>query len=370
MSDSPNQRLLSLDILRGLDLFLLVFFQPLLWVVAVKSNTSWLNDICYHFVHEDWIGFRFWDLIMPLFLFMAGASIPFAFSKYKDLSNKTPIYRKIIKRFIILYILGMIVQGNLLMFDPEYLKLYSNTLQAIAVGYLITSIVFLNFSIKKQVLAAAVLMLLYWIPVTFLGDFTPENNFAIKLDRTVLGSFMDGVIWDNGTWSFSPNYHYTWIISSLTFAVTVMMGCFAGYIMKNGKNKIQNAKKLLIIGVICILVALVWSLQMPIIKKIWTCTMTLYSGGICFILMAAFYYIIDCKKYSYGLKWLQIFGMNSIATYLFGEVINFRSVAKSVLYGLEHYIPNYYNEIVTFGSYSVLFFILLMMYKHKIFLKV
>ena len=103
-------RLASLDILRGFDLFLLVFFQPVFVALGQRLNFPWLNDILYQFDHESWIGFRFWDLVMPLFLFMTGASMPFSFSKFKNAPNKWHIYRKIIKRFVLLFIFGMIVQ--------------------------------------------------------------------------------------------------------------------------------------------------------------------------------------------------------------------------------------------------------------------
>ena len=137
-------RLASLDILRGFDLFLLVFFQPVFVALGQRLNFPWLNDILYQFDHESWIGFRFWDLVMPLFLFMTGASMPFSFSKFKNAPNKWHIYRKIIKRFVLLFIFGMIVQGNLLGLNPDSLYLYSNTLQAIATGYLIAAIIFVT----------------------------------------------------------------------------------------------------------------------------------------------------------------------------------------------------------------------------------
>ena len=107
-SSTPSPRLASLDILRGFDLFLLVFFQPVLWTLAHQLNLPWLNSILFQFDHEVWEGFRFWDLVMPLFLFMTGASMPFSFSKFKDNPDKGPVYRKIIKRFILLFIFGMI----------------------------------------------------------------------------------------------------------------------------------------------------------------------------------------------------------------------------------------------------------------------
>ena len=365
-------RLASLDILRGFDLFLLVFFQPVFVALGQRLNFPWLNDILYQFDHESWIGFRFWDLVMPLFLFMTGASMPFSFSKFKNAPNKWPVYRKIIKRFVLLFIFGMIVQGKLLGLNPDSLYLYSNTLQAIATGYLIAAIILLHCSFRYQVLITLLLLLLYWIPMTFFGDFTPGGNFAEKVDGLVLGQFRDGVYWgEDGNWHFSPYYTYTWIWSSLTFGVTVMLGTFAGKIMKEGKeNRKGVVRLLLLLGIVLIGVSLLWSLQMPIIKRLWTCSMTLFSGGLCFLLMGLFYYWIDYKEHTYGLDWLKIYGMNSITAYILGEVVNFRCIAASISYGLEQFLGNYYSVWLSFANYLIVFFILQMMYKHRIFLKI
>lgn len=107
----------SLDILRGFDLFLLVFFQPVLVEFGQQINASWLNAVLYQFDHEIWNGFRFWDLIMPLFLFMTGVSMPFSFEKYiVTKGNKSVLYKRIFRRVVLLFILGGIVQGNFLGF--------------------------------------------------------------------------------------------------------------------------------------------------------------------------------------------------------------------------------------------------------------
>ena len=365
-------RLASLDILRGFDLFLLVFFQPVFVALGQRLNLPWLNDILYQFDHESWIGFRFWDLVMPLFLFMTGASMPFSFAKFREEPNKGPVYRKIFRRFIILFIFGMIVQGNLLGLNPKYLYLYSNTLQAIATGYLIAAFILLHCSFKYQILITLLLLVVYWIPMTFLGDYTPAGNFAEKVDQAVLGRFRDGVYWrEDGNWYFSPGYTYTWIWSSLTFGVTVLLGTFAGKIMKEGKeNRKRVVQHLLLLGMAFIGISLLWSLQMPVIKRLWTCSMTLFSGGLCFLLMGLFYYWIDYKGHTNGLNWLKIYGMNSITAYILGEVVNFRSVAASVSYGLEQYLGSYYTVWLSFVNYLIVFLILRIMYKHRVFSKI
>lgn len=370
-ANSP--RLASLDILRGFDLFLLVFFQPVLWVLARQLDVPFLNGILYQFDHEVWEGFRFWDLVMPLFLFMTGASMPFSLSKYKGVSGSYwPVYRRILKRVALLFIFGMIVQGNLLGLDSRHLVIYSNTLQSIAVGYFIAAVIQLHFSFKWQVGVTLLLLLLYWIPMTFLGDFTPEGNFAAQVDKWVLGRFRDGVYWnEDGSWSFSPHYTYTWIWSSLTFGVTVMLGAFAGKIMKEGKTDRKRVVRILsVAGLVLVGLGLLWSLQMPVIKRLWTGSMTLLSGGYCFLLMALFYYWIDYKGHTRGLAWLKVYGMNSITAYLLGEVVNFRCVAASVSYGLEQYLGTWYPVWLTFANYLILFLLLRAMYKCGLFLKV
>ncbi|MEG1564039.1 MAG: DUF5009 domain-containing protein [Bacteroides sp.] len=372
LSSMPSGRLASLDILRGFDLFLLVFFQPVFVALGSRLNLPFLNDILFQFDHEEWIGFRLWDMIMPLFLFMAGAAMPFSFSNYQREKNKRPIYRRIMKRVVLLFILGMVVQGNLLGLNPKYIYFYTNTLQAIAVGYFIAAVIQLHLSLKWQLVATLLLLLVYWVPMTFCGDFTPIGNFAEQVDRCVLGRFRDGVYWnEDGSWSFASGYTYTWIWSSLTFGVTVMMGAFAGRIMKEGKeNRSRVVRDLFLIGVALVAAALLWSLQMPIIKPVWTSSMALLSGGYCFLLMGLFYYWIDYKGHSFGLNWLKIYGMNSIAAYMLGEVVNFRCIVNSLTHGLEQYFGDYYGVWLSFGNFLIVFFILRMLFKQKIFFKV
>ena len=367
-----KERLASLDILRGFDLFMLVFFQPVFVAFARHwQDVPVFSFLLNQFEHVQWEGFHAWDLVMPLFLFMVGAAMPFSFEKYRTNPDKAAIYKKITKRFFILFILGAVVQGKLLSLDPLQIRIYTNTLQAIAVGYVISAMFLFHLSKKWQLIATFLLLAGYWAFLTFLGDFTPKGNFAEAVDRAVLGRVRDGVSYaEDGSWSFSDNYHYTWVLTSMVFGVTTMLGVFAGQIMKNGKDKLKNSKLLFIIGMALLISAWLLSFQTPIIKKIWSASMTLWSGGLCFLLMALFYYIIDYKGRSKGLNWLKIYGMNSIAAYTLGMVINFRSVANSLLWGLEKYTGDYYSAILTFANFLILFFILQLMYKLRFFVKI
>ncbi len=367
----PIKRLESLDILRGFDLFLLVALQPILMQLGKVWDAPAYHALLYQFEHEVWEGFRLWDLIMPLFLFMTGITIPFSMDSRIGIGNKR-IYKQLIRRFIILWVLGMIMQGNLLALEWQQLKLYSNTLQAIAMGYLFTALMYMHLSYRAMIGISVALLVIYAIPFHLNQDFGFHDNFAMQIDKKVLGSYMDGVKYDDsGVWKFSEWYHYTWIWSSLTFVVTVSMGCFAGRWIKNfGKEPNMVMKYLIYVGVVCLITSLLWSIELPIIKKIWTSSMTLFSGGICFLLMALFYYIIDIKKQGNWLRWLKIFGMNSIVAYFIGQFINFRSVVHSITYGLEIKLQSYTELIITVGNVAIVVFILYIMYKQRWFVKI
>ena len=230
-----QQRLESLDALRGLDLFFLVGLEGVLHPLSRAVEAPWFKSFMWNFTHVEWEGFSPWDLVMPLFLFMAGVSIPFALGRSKGAADNTPVYRRISRRFVLLWLFGMMCQGNLLGLDPSHLYLYSNTLQTIAVGYVIAALLFLHTSWKTQTGIALALLLAYWAALEGIsvdgfggGDYTPDGNLAEWVDRTVLGRFRDGATVDaSGAVVFAPWYRYTWLLSSGNFGVTVLSGCQA-----------------------------------------------------------------------------------------------------------------------------------------------
>ncbi len=376
MDYQKSERLGSLDVLRGFDLFCLVFFQPMLEAFTKASNWPILNWLSTKFDHMPWEGFIFWDLIMPLFMFMAGVSMPFAFAKLLRTQTKLQVYKRIIKRVLLLFLFGMICQGNLLSFDPNQIYLYSNTLQAIAVGYFISAILLIHFQIKEQLLITLGLLLTYWGLLTFVkidgfggGNFTPDFNLAEYIDRMVLGRFRDGSVLTSNGLDFG-NYRYTWIVSSLNFGVTVMTGVFAGKILKSNLKKSKKLQCLILGGVVMIGTGELWGLQMPIIKHIWTSSMTLFSSGICFLLMGLFYFLVDYRDYGKWLNWLKIYGMNSILAYLLFDLVDFGSITRSLFHGTEQFLGDYYQVLLRFGNVSFIFLILWLMYRGGKFLKV
>mgnify|MGYP001248414694 FL=1 len=374
---SFSKRLESLDALRGFDLFFLVALGPLMHSLARTANVEWLNESMWVFSHVSWEGFSPWDLIMPLFLFMSGISMPFSLSRYKSISDKRPLLRRLAKRILLLWIFGMMCQGNLLALDPNTIYLYSNTLQAIATGYLITALLFLFTSRRTQIITAVVLLLVYWTAMQFItvdgyggGNYTPQGNLAEWIDNTVLGRFRDTAQVIDGKVVVADWYHYTWILSSLNFGVTVLTGLFAGYI---AKDKIEEKKKLKLYfgtGITMVIAGWLWNFQMPVIKTIWTSSMVLVSSGYCFLLMGLFYYWIDYKGHRSGITWLKVYGMNSIVAYMLANVVNFRCIGESLFYGLEQYMGSYYSFLMTLWNIGAVYVIIWFMYKRGIFLKV
>lgn len=374
---SSSKRLESLDALRGFDLFFLVALGPLMHSLARTANVEWLNESMWVFSHVSWEGFSLWDLIMPLFLFMSGISMPFSLSRYKSISDKRPLLRRLAKRILLLWIFGMMCQGNLLALDPNTIYLYSNTLQAIATGYLITALLFLFTSRRTQIITAVVLLLVYWTAMQFItvdgyggGNYTPQGNLAEWIDNTVLGRFRDTAQVIDGKVVIADWYHYTWILSSLNFGVTVLTGLFAGYI---AKDKIEEKKKLKLYfgtGITMVIAGWLWNFQMPVIKTIWTSSMVLVSSGYCFLLMGLFYYWIDYKGHRSGITWLKVYGMNSIVAYMLANVVNFRCIGESLFYGLEQYMGSYYSFLMTLWNIGAVYVIIWFMYKRGIFLKV
>ena len=374
---SSSKRLESLDALRGFDLFFLVALGPLMHSMARTANVEWLNESMWVFSHVSWEGFSPWDLIMPLFLFMSGISMPFSLSRYKSISDKRPLLRRLAKRILLLWIFGMMCQGNLLALDPNTIYLYSNTLQAIATGYLITALLFLFTSRRTQIITAVVLLLVYWTAMQFItvdgyggGNYTPQGNLAEWIDNTVLGRFRDTAQVIDGKVVVADWYHYTWILSSLNFGVTVLTGLFAGYI---AKDKIEEKKKLKLYfgtGITMVIAGWLWNFQMPVIKTIWTSSMVLVSSGYCFLLMGLFYYWIDYKGHRSGITWLKVYGMNSIVAYMLANVVNFRCIGESLFYGLEQYMGSYYSFLMTLWNIGAVYVIIWFMYKRGIFLKV
>jgi predicted acyltransferase len=362
-----NERIISVDALRGFDMF---------WIMGGDMMFIGLDKVFHNKIsafiklnldHVDWLGFHFYDIIMPLFLFLVGVSMAYSFRKRISNGDSDPVlWKHTIKRVIILWILGMMVQGRLFSYDINEIQLYSNTLQAIASGYLIAAIIILYLPVVYQIVATAGLMLAYWailalVPVggTTAGAYSPTSNVALIFDHLILGRFDDGL-------------DYTWIISSLNFGATTMLGVFCGYIMQSKTEKIKKFMIFLLFGTTLIIIGLLWNNWHPIIKRIWTSSFVLFSGGICILMLALFYLIIDIWNIRKGTKWLIILGSNAIFGYVAWHLFSgsFILATGVLINGLQPYLGNWFETLNYLGAFLALYLLIWYMYKNKTFIKI
>jgi predicted acyltransferase len=384
-----KKRLESLDALRGFDLLCLVAISDLVEELAEVIDKPWMSAVMECFTHKTWEGFSPWDLVMPLFMFMAGVAIPYSLktpsnSHEGERLNASPrsgmigsVGLRLFRRVLLLWIFGMMVQGNLLALDPNRIYLFTNTLQAIAVGYFFSALLYLHTSWKSQIGIAVALLLTFWGAMEFItignyggGDYTPHGNLAEGIDMMALGRFRDTARIIDGEVVVRSSYTYTWILSSLNFIVTVLTGVLAGQTLKSAMKQGRKVATLLAAGVAMVALGWTWDLVHPVIKHIWTGSMVLVSSGYCFLLMGLFYWWIDCRGHNKHLTLLKVYGMNSITAYVVSHVISFRSVSKSLFFGFEQYVGDYYDFLIQFSDIAILFIILYIMYRKKIFLRV
>lgn len=360
-----NNRLLSIDVLRGFDMLMIIFADRFFAHLHEASQTEVSGFFATQFEHPEWFGFHFYDIIMPLFLFLVGVVIPFSMGRrVHEIDNKLKLYPHILKRFMILFILGWIVQGNLLHLDIDKFQIFSNTLQAIAVGYLFTCAAYIHVTKKGRYLIFVLCLLIYGMLLEFANipgignsELLPDKNIALYIDQTVFGRFDDG-------------YQYTWLLSGFGFIATTLSGLFAGELLRSKERREKIAGNLIYVGVGLIAFGLILNIFHPSVKKIWNSTFVLLSSGICTLLLALFYWIIDIKGHS---KWgfpLKVIGINAITAYVISHVIDFSEIANYVLFGFEQYMGDYYDAFATAGGFGIIYLLLWYMNKNKTYIKI
>lgn len=368
---------MSIDALRGFDMFwimgpyvghkMVLGISKWIW----GSKEAWPAWIRYHFDHPRWEGFAAWDLIMPLFLFVVGVAMPFSIGRRIDEgASRTSIYLKMIRRVALLWILGMISQGNLLEFKLDRLRLYSNTLQSIAAGYLIATIVLVELrSIRWHFAVTAGLIVLYWALMSFVpfqghrGEYGEQTNLAILIDKALLGHFQDGTT-------------YTWILSSLGFGATVMMGVLAGELLKSvSLDGWTKAGILAASGAACLALGWGWKLLplpigMPMIKHIWSGPMILWAGGWSLLLLALFYAIIDVVGFKAWAYFFVVIGANAIVAYMSQKLFNIWGIAQTWFGGATTHLGRAGDFWLAVAATGMTWVGLWLLYRKKIFLRV
>jgi len=364
MTVTAPKRLMSIDALRGFDMIWIIGGSEVIIAIAKACPNTFFLWLAKNFDHE-WEKFRFYDLIMPLFLFIVGVVMPVAFKNRSTLhESRSKIYKHVLIRVVKLYILGLIASGHLLDFNISTLHLWTDTLHAIAFGYLVSSVMILELDKKWQYVIVALLLLGYSIIMTQVpipgygaGIFQKDLNLALHIDNQVLGHFQEGSGW-------------TYILTNMTFVCSVMLGVFAGNILLSKLSEKEKIKRLIVVGVACIAGGLIWSLWFPIIHHIWTSSLVLFAGGWSYLLLALFYYAIDVRGNTGWAYPFRVIGVNAIAVYVATHLFSFSSIAVVFVGGFAKWLGEWYNVLLSFVALLVVWLILLYMYKNRTFLKV
>lgn len=368
MESKKQERLLSLDALRGFDMFWIMGGCSIIITLAESTKWSFLEALVPQMHHADFgKGFHFLDLIFPLFMFISGVAIPFAVSaKAEAGAKKSGLLKKIVKRAAILVILGIIYNGALANGFKE--PRLASVLGQIGLGYLFAaSIVLYTKTMKARILwvigilsGIAILQLLIPIPGYGAGNFDKIQG---------INGFIDVLLLPGREIHDADPEGILCIISAIS---VTLMGALAGSVLRYGAATPRKAAILAVSGASLITIALLLSPVYPIIKYIWTVPFNLLTTGISFLLLAIFYFVIDVKGWtkgamSYIILFFTVFGMNSITIYLATRFVNFGQPAHELLGWLAIPLGGW---VYIIGYIATEFMFLYYLYKNKIFLKV
>jgi predicted acyltransferase len=360
-------RLISLDALRGFDMFWIAGGATIFQAFTAGSENRFVQALRLQFEHVTWEGFRFYDLIFPLFLFMIGAAIPFALSKRLARGDsRRRIYGHILLRVVILIFFGMLINGNLLSYKPREFTISYSVLQMLALGYLVASIAWLNLGLRWQIVVTVGLLVGYWALQTFVP--VPGYGAGVYRENALFGDWLNDRIL--GSWQ--TRWRFGWILGIMPHGATAMLGVFAGQILRSGWRDRGKVAALVVLGLGCLAVGWLWSYQFPIIKNRWTSTFALWAGGWSYLLLALFYLLIDVWQLRRWAFPLVVIGSNSIFVYMAWGLCGgaFKLVADRFLGGLAQYSGRWQAGISWTGAFLVFWLLLYYMYRHKTFLRV
>jgi len=363
--DAKKDRLLSLDTLRGFDMFWITGGGALFAYLGELSGQPWLTNQMYH---AEWVGFTWFDFIFPLFMFISGAVIPITLtSKLNNGVSKGSLHKKAFFRMLTLVFIGIVYNGA---FSGGIDSMrFASVLGQIGIAYYLAFLIFLYSKEKKMsipiwiggiLIAVAILQLLIPVPGIGAGKLTPDGTINGYIDRLILpGVLYSGVFDPEGP------------LCILSATSITLMGVIAGNVLKHTNTREYKKVYMLAgIGLIFICSALLISPYYPIIKRCWTSTFVLVAGGVCFSLLSLFYLIIDVKKWRKWTIYFRVIGVNSIFVYLLVEFVNIRSIAEKI-FGFTLLISDTMGQQILLVTYlAIVWGILYYMYKKGIFLRI
>ena len=339
------KRFISVDALRGFDMFWILGADGLAYEMplsdgrmagkldheAVQELTGvdkWIHFFQQQLEHVSWQGFRFYDLIFPLFVFLMGVSTVFSLGRIVEQHGNKAAYWRLFRRAAVLFLLGIIYYGV----DDGQFR-YLGVLQRIALCYLFGGLLFLNFRWRGLLASSVLLLGIYWALMSFVdvpghgpANWEGGTNLADYIDTHYLGGHKASGDWD-------PEG----LLSTMPAIVSGILGIFGGMLLKNQKlTGLVRTIWLLVIGGACLGTGCWWhtyapiDYYCPIIKTLWTPSFVLYAGGWSFILLGVFHLVIDVLKFDFWARPFVWIGANAITLYMLNNFFWYGSIVERV----------------------------------------
>lgn len=364
-----GKRLLSIDTLRGFDMLMIAGAGAFIATLHGKTGWGWVDSLALQFEHPAWNGFTFYDFIFPLFLFIAGLTLPFSLNK--GLSSgltKSDLYKKAFKRFLILYGLGILYKNAPIPFLDWSQIRFVSVLGRIGFAGFVTTVLYLNFGFQKRIFWIAGLLLFYYaalflipVPGYGAGDLSFEGNLTGWIDRT----FLPGRL-------LQKTYDELGLFTQIPALCLTVLGSLGGDLMRRADDAdYTKLRNLALAGAICLAIAFVWSFHFPINKHLWTSSFIMLTGGLAFLSFALFYWVIDILQFRRWTFFFIVIGMNSLTIYLAYRLVDFGFTSRLLFEGF--YIDTaekWHPVFESLGALALVWVFLYILYRLKIFVKV
>jgi predicted acyltransferase len=361
-----DKRLLSLDALRGFDMFWIIGGAQLIKSLAKATDWQWLAHFKSQLVHAKWHGFLAWDLIFPLFMFLVGVSIPYAIlSKQAKGVSTNKIALRIIRRTVLLIVLGIIYNGAL---KTSANPRYASVLGQIGIGYCVAAIVVLFAKNPKPVLLAFLVVSVI-VTVAQLCIPVPGYGTNVLTQDGCMNAYLDQLLLP-GT-MYRKHYDPQGVLCMVSGAGITLIGTLTGLLLRGDQlNGVRKTGVMAGAGFSLILTALLIDPWYPINKEIWTTTFNLLTGGISLILFSIFYLLIDVFHFTRWSFPFRVIGMNAITIYLGAKLFNFQGTSQFLFGRAASLSGDYKAFVLAFGVILIEWSLLFYLYRKRIFLKV
>jgi predicted acyltransferase len=373
---SATGRLLSIDALRGFDMFWIIGGEEVVKAWADWGNWPFREQIDQQLDHVPWEGFHFYDLIFPLFLFVVGLVLPFSLGKLQERGEpRAKLYGRVLRRTLLLFVFGLLFNhvlmkdmSRLVRLDLGELRVLG-VLQRIAIAYGVAGLIVLNTRVRGQVLALAAILVGYWALLAWVpapgfqaGDYSIQGNLSGYVDRT----WLPGRIVKE-YYGYGDNEG---LLSTIPAIGTALLGVLAGQWLRGPRRPSVKFLGLLLAGAACLAAGWYWSYRLPIIKNIWTSSFVLWAGGWSLLLLALFYAVIDVLGFRRWAFFFVVIGANAITIYLGQQIIDFHHIAAFFMKGIAALSGSFQAVLWPMSELAVKWVFLWFLYRHRIFLRV